>query len=235
MLHVLEYAREVEPQALVHISTDEVFGPANSGVKYQEWDRQLPSNPYSCSKSCQEMICVAHWRTYGVPVIIVPLMNSFGEGQNKEKFIPTIVRSLLSRKNIPVHAEKIVDGSWRAGSRTWLHAANQADALKTIILRSERLIDIHRFPEGDRPFKVNVGGDKEMDNLAVVRLIGEILGIEPKIDFQDIHSQRPGHDRRYALDSSVIKNLFGWTPPIPLEESFRRTVKWMADNKEKWL
>jgi dTDP-glucose 4,6-dehydratase len=230
-LHMLEYARQVLPYKYIQISTDEVYGPCYTHSGYSEWDRHLPSNPYSASKSAQEALTIAYWRTYGVPAIITVTMNNFGERQHPEKLVPKTIKHLLEKKVMPIHAH-YENGAWVPGKRTWLHARNHADALMFILQK----VNPQFYQEGvvPQPVKLNIAGDKELANDDVVKRIANVMGVKPIYEFIDFHASRPGHDYRYALDGSKLRTA-GWVPPINIDESFERTVEWTMKNKDKWL
>jgi dTDP-glucose 4,6-dehydratase len=125
ILTLLEYARENSVEKFLHISTDEVFGNAPEGYNHKEGDPHRPSNPYSASKAAQEDICYSYWRTYGIPIVVTNTMNIIGELQDVEKFIPMTIKKVQAGERVPIHAS--ADG--RVGTRFYLHARNQADAL----------------------------------------------------------------------------------------------------------
>lgn len=230
VLHMLEYARVVQPEKFIQVSTDEVYGPAPEAYKHREWDTILPSNPYSASKAAQEAIAFSYWRTYGVPLAITNTMNNFGERQNVEKYVPLVIQRLLRDQVVQVHAQK-VDGEWVPGSRVWLHARNHADALLFLL----RDVDFPQYDgiSDDRPFRVNVVGKDEVDNATIVQMVADVLDVPARYECTDFHSSRPGHDLRYALDDTRLREL-GWRPPLDLEESFERTVRWFDEHRE-WL
>ena len=228
VLNMLDYANEVKPEKFIQISTDEVYGPAPIGYDFREWDTYLPSNPYSASKAAQESIAISYWRTYGTPVAIVNSMNVFGERQHKEKFIPLIISRLMNGVPVPVHAERVEQPApphayeWVPGSRFWLHARNLADALLFIL----RHVEFNAYPRATVPTKFHVVGEQELDNLEVVYKVAAILNVQnPSVEFVDFHSQRPGHDRRYALDGAKLREA-GWTAPFSLDESLKKAVLW---------
>jgi dTDP-glucose 4,6-dehydratase len=232
ILTLLDYARGLDDLKLfLQVSTDEVYGPAPAGVLHREWDTYFPSNPYSASKAAQESICYSYWRTFGIPLIITNTMNIIGERQDEEKFVPMALSNLLNDRSIPVHAQKI-NGKWVSGSRFYLHARNQADALKFVIQNKSKLSLTYNNKSTELN-KFHIVGEKELNNEEVVRLLAKFIGKEPKINFTDFHATRPGHDMRYALDGEKLKN-FGWVPPIPLEQSLQRTVDWYLRNRN-WL
>lgn len=231
MLSVLEYARVVEPEMLIQISTDEVYGPAPDGYAHKEWDPFIPSNPYSASKAAQESIAVSYWRTYDVPVVLTNTMNMIGEMQDPEKFVPMVIQRVLRGEEVTIHAS--ADG--RIGSRFYLHARNLADACMFLLNRGNPAM----YHSGaDRPDKWHVVGEKEMNNLEVAELIADALHMEAGIvknlraKMVDFHTSRPGHDLRYALDGTKLAKA-GWTPPVPLEDSLRKTIQWSLRN-EMW-
>ncbi|MFD4830116.1 dTDP-glucose 4,6-dehydratase [Streptomyces uncialis] len=225
--NVLHYARQVQPAVVLHMSTDEVYGPAPLGYAHVEWDPIAPSNPYSASKAAQEAVCFTYWRTYGVPVVITNTMNIIGEQQDPEKFVPKTIRALLAGEAPTVHVAP--DG--RPGSRFYLHARNLADAWLWLLHNHTPTRYDGRYT---RPSRFNIVGDAEVDNITMVRTIAAHLGIpDPPMHLVDFHSSRPGHDLRYALDGTKIANL-GWRAPIKFDESLEKTVRWSLEHPE-WL
>lgn len=230
MINVLEFARKVKPEMVIQISTDEVYGPAPDGYAHKEWDPFIPSNPYSASKAAQEAIAISYWRTYDVPVVLTNTMNMIGEMQDPEKFVPMVIQRVLREEPVTIHAA--ADG--RVGSRFYLHARNLADACLFLLNRGNPAM----YRSGaDRPDKWHVVGEREIDNLSMARLIEDILYDEAgkgrlRAQLVDFHTSRPGHDLRYALDGQKITEA-GWTPPVPLEDSLRKTIHWSLRN-ELW-
>lgn len=233
-LTMLDYAKTLKSLKLfLQISTDEVFGPADLGTEHDEWDSILPSNPYSASKAAQEALAISYWRTFGLPVLITNTMNIIGERQDVEKFVPLCVSRLLNNQRVPVHA-RFFDNKWKSGSRFYLHARNQADALCFLINKS--LNNPHLYLDGhSKPLRFNVRGEKEMQNDEMVRLIAELLGIKSNdtVEYINVEGARPGHDLRYALSGKRLSDL-GWSPPVSFRESLERTVNWTAQNPD-WL
>lgn len=226
-LTVLELARRLRPTTVVQVSTDEVYGPAADGTAHAEWSTILPSNPYSASKAAQEAIGFSYWRTFGVPLVVVNAMNLIGERQDVEKFVPLLISGISRRVEVEIHG-----APGAVGSRFYLHARNLADA---IIFLARRGAPAVYTPDGavDRPDRFNVVGEREIDNLALAELVATAVGRPLRYRFRDFHATRPGHDRRYALDGAKLAAL-GWAPPVPLEESLRRTVAWTLDHPA-WL
>jgi dTDP-glucose 4,6-dehydratase len=232
-LNLLEWARWRDGIThFVQVSTDEVYGPAEPGTAHAEWATVMPSNPYSASKACQEAIAFSYWRTYGLPVVVVNIMNMFGERQDREKFVPLATRAVLAGDEVPLHGRMRHEGAglynWEPSSRCWLHARNFADALRWLLTETTPAA----FPDADRPDRWHVAGE-ERDVLEVANLIAEAAGKGFRARWVDYHSSRPGHDHRYALDASKIAAA-GWKPPVPLAESLERTVHWFMANP-RWL
>ena len=230
-LTVLEACRVLKPQAVIQISTDEVYGPAHGLHRHKEWEPLIPSNPYSASKASQEAIAISYWRTYGVPVVITNTMNNFGERQSFDKFIPMVIRKVL--RGVPVDIHCVGNA---IGSRFYLHARNHADACLHIL---ERVLPAaynapgREPPFDDRPTRLNVVGDVEVNNLELAQLIAKLLGRPLIHRLVDAHTSRPGHDLRYALDGAALSET-GWVAPVAFENSLWRTVQWYKENQE-WL
>jgi len=226
MTTMLDYARMMDIEAFLHVSTDEVYGPAPEGHAHMEWlDIHLPSNPYSASKSAQEAIAYSYWRTYDVPLIITNTMNIIGEMQDPEKFMPMVIRRVLLKQEVPIHASP--DGDV-IGSRFYLHARNQADGLLHALTQP-----IPSWRDNDVPAKWHIVGEREVNNLEMAQMIADAVGKPLKYDLVDFHSSRPGHDLRYALDGRKIAST-GWVAPYSLEESLNRAVEWTLRHPE-WL
>lgn len=234
MLRVLELSRTLQPKIFLQMSTDEVYGPARLDQNHKEWEPPLPSNPYSASKAAQEAIAISYWRTYGVPLVITNTMNIFGEMQDPEKFVPKIIRNLMDGRSTQVHCA--ADGT--PGSRMYLHARNLADAWLWLV-RYFQDHPVATFEGGwHRPARFNIVGDQEINNVEMVHLIGNMVGldhymVDEMIEPVDFHGARPGHDLRYALDGTKIQE-WGWTAPVDFWDSLRRTVKWSLEHPE-WL
>lgn len=235
-LNTLELARKLRPRAVVMISTDEVYGPAEPGHAHREWEPVLPSNPYAASKAAQEAISISYWRTYGIPVIITNTMNLLGERQHPEKFIPKTIKAVLAGEKAVIHGSP-----GNVGSRHWLHARNMADAVLFLLQQTRPSMFPAHVPEelrpavalSDRPDRYNIASTDRIDNLALAQMIAESAGRPLRYRLEDFHTTRPGHDAHYALDSGKITAL-GWKPPVEFTESLRRTVAWTIQHPE-WL
>lgn len=224
--HMLELAREIKPSLFLQFSTDEVYGVAPEGVNHKEWASIIPSNPYSASKACQEAIAISYWRTYNVPVVITNTMNLFGETQDAEKYTARLIKNIHNDELVTVHgSEKDI------GSRFYLHARNGADAVYFILENLPPKL----YNEGENllPDRYNIVGDVEVDNLSLAKLVAKMLGKELKYELVDFHKGRPGHDRRYALDGTKLKEA-GWVAPMEFEESLKRSIEWTLKNPQ-WL
>lgn len=226
VLNMLELAREIKPKKFIQFSTDEVYGPMLNGIPHPEWDPILPSNPYSASKASQEAIAISYWRTYSVPLILTNTMNIIGEKQDGEKFLPKIVKNVKNGTTMTIHAQNGV-----AGSRFYLHARNAADAILFIL----KNVDLQMFPQFNEPVRLNVVGKTELNNLELAKMVANIMGKELKYEFVDVHTTRPGHDPRYGLDGTKLKEL-GYDYPVDFDESLKRTIEWMLlPENEKFL
>jgi dTDP-glucose 4,6-dehydratase len=215
-LNVLEAARKLEPIRFIYVSTDEVFGPSH-GVPFVEGAQLRPTNPYAATKASGEFLAYAYFRSFGLPVVISRTMNMFGERQHPEKCVPLMIKKILRGEPVPIHA---AEGklTWVSGTRHWLHARNQANAL-TYLLKW-----------GQPGEKYNIGGEQH-SNLDIFHIIARTIGVLAQYEWA--HPQGPIHDMNYALDDSKIR-LMGWKPPLDFETSLRETVKWTVSHSE-WL
>lgn len=215
--NLMIYARSLQNlKKFINFGTDEVFGPAAHGVFHKETDPWRPSNPYSASKAGQSAMGIAFHVTYGLPVINTFTMNNFGERQDPEKYLPKLVRAAVSGGTVTVHGTP-----GNIGSRLWLHARNTADALLFIL-------GLGVPGEG-----YNIVGQEELDNLELLSLVSDITDRVIEYEFLDFHATRPGHDSRYALDGTKLREM-GWDQPVEFRNSLERTVTWMVNNP-RWL
>lgn len=229
-LNMAEYCRVLKPKMFVHCSTDEVFGPAFVGHDHKEHELHLPSNPYSASKAAQEDILFSYWRCYGIPYVRTNCMNMIGERQDIEKFIPLCVSKIAKGETIHIHG-----GPSGIGSRMYLHARNLADAWLFLLRSTDASLYSAQIDGVQMPDAYNIVGEKEMTNLEVASFIADVMGKKLDYDLVDFHSARPGHDRRYALDGSKIREL-GWRPPVSLEKSFEKLILWTLKPENRlWM
>lgn len=215
VLNMLELARLLKPSLFLQFSTDEVYGAAPDGTKYPEWSTIKPSNPYAASKAAQEAIAQSYWRTYGVPVVITNCMNIFGERQDKEKFVAMIIQKVFSGETLTIHGS-----TGNIGSRFYLHARNISDA----VLWIANNVTPTPYKEGNNlPDKFHIAGEIEVDNLTLAQTVADLMDKPLHYVMEDFHATRPGHDRRYALDGTKLKEA-GWIQPVNFEESLRKTI-----------
>lgn len=224
----LDYWRGLEGEArdqfrFHHISTDEVFGdlPFDSGF-FTEETPYAPSSPYSASKAASDHLVRAWHHTYGLPVVLSNCSNNYGPYHFPEKLIPLVILNALEGKPLPVYGKG-------ENVRDWLFVEDHAAALETI------------FRTGTVGESYNVGGRAERTNLQVVEAICDALDARRPLDdgrkrrdLITFVTDRPGHDRRYAIDCSRIERELGWTPSVDFEEGLARTVDWYLANEWWW-
>ena len=226
--NILEFARKQEDlERFVYFSTDEVFGPAPNGVKYDEYDRYNSTNPYSASKAGGEELAVAYQNTYNMPIYITHTMNVFGQRQHPEKFIPLCIRRARDGDMITIHSDET---KTIPGSRHYIHAEDVADAT-LFLLQNEHTLDAEQN-NGIKCPKFNICGATELNNLELAQMIADAQGKELNYQFMDFHSSRPGHDLRYALSGERMKQM-GWEPQ-PVEDRIKEVVQWTLENT-RWL
>lgn len=198
------------------VSTDEVYGDLpldRPDLKFTEKSPLKPSSPYSASKASADLLVMAYHRTYGLPVTISRCSNNYGPYQFPEKLIPLMIINAIHDRPLPVYG----DGR---NVRDWIHVRDHSEAIDLII---------HKGEEGEI---YNIGGENERSNIEVVKMILKELG-KPESLIKFV-KDRPGHDRRYALDITKMKEEFGWAPKISFEEGLRSTIKWYLENKNWW-
>jgi dTDP-glucose 4,6-dehydratase len=227
-VNLMDYARNLDSLDLfAYFSTDEIFGPAPEGVYYKENDRYNSTNPYSASKAAAEEMVVAYENTYQLPAIITHTMNAFGERQHPEKYIPMCIKRIRDNQRVLVHSNS---EKTKAGSRHYIHARDVADAL--MFLYNYDLTKLPRDFGGAKCQKFNIVGAEEIDNLELAQAIADIQEKPLNYEMIDFHSARPGHDLRYALDGSKMKNM-GWSPSS-VQERLVDVVNWTIKN-DRWL
>jgi dTDP-glucose 4,6-dehydratase len=220
-VNLLEWYRKTNPSALfINYLTDEVFGPAPDNYDFKEDDRWRPSNPYSASKAGQGAAGIAYWNTYNLPIISTYTMNLYGARQHKEKLVAKAIGKIHNDEIIPIHAKMDGDKVLYVGQRHWLHARNAANA--TLFL----------LKHGKPGAHYNVVGDTEQHNDDLVKAIAVLMGKEARLQYVDCDKARPGHDKRYSLDGSKLRNM-GWQQPIDFQTSLQTTIEWMLNDKSK--
>ena len=205
-----------------HVSTDEVFGtlPPDPAQKFTEETPYDPRSPYSASKAASDHLVRAWHETYGLPVVLTNCSNNYGPYHFPEKLIPVTILNALAGRPLPVYGNG-------QNIRDWLYVEDHADALLLVLTRGR----IGR--------SYNIGGNNERPNLALVQAICGILDDlrpqqRPHADLITFVTDRPGHDARYAIDASRIRDELGWRPSVTLDEGLRRTVAWFLENENWW-
>ena len=204
-----------------HISTDEVFGSLGSTGMFAEDTPYDPHSPYSASKASSDHLVRAWHETYGLPVVLTNCSNNYGPYHFPEKLIPVVILNALAGKPLPIYG----DGG---NIRDWLYVEDHADALLLVLEKGE----IGR--------SYNIGGENERSNLELVKTLCAILDrLQPRdngshADLITFVTDRPGHDARYAIDSSRIRDELGWRPSVTVEEGLEKTVQWYLNNANWW-
>ncbi|RME25901.1 MAG: NAD-dependent epimerase/dehydratase family protein, partial [Deltaproteobacteria bacterium] len=206
----------LEGRLFIQVSTDEVYGTLGPEGRFTEETPLAPRSPYSASKAAADMLALAYHNTYGLPVAVTRCSNNYGPYQFPEKLIPLMIRNALRHEPLPVYG----DGRQ---VRDWLHVEDHCRALELV-------------REKAAPGSVyNVGGGTEMENIELVKLLVRLLREktgDSKIDESLIRhvADRPGHDRRYAIDSSKIQRELGWKPRVRFEQGLADTIDWYLEN-----
>jgi dTDP-glucose 4,6-dehydratase len=208
---LLEEARQAGVQRFLQVSTDEVYGSVETGHSKEE-DILSPRSPYSASKAGGDLLVLSYWTTYHFPVLVTRGSNTYGPNQYPEKFIPLFVTNAIDDQPLPLYG----DGRYR---RDWLAVDDHCVGIE------------HILNHGQPGTIYNVGGGNEKENLTVAELILHCLG-KPKSLIRFI-TDRPGHDRRYAIDCSRLRDL-GWQPKLSFEEGIRKTVEWYRTHECWW-
>ncbi|WP_433989323.1 dTDP-glucose 4,6-dehydratase 2 (plasmid) [Pseudoseohaeicola sp. NH-UV-7] len=203
-----------------HISTDEVFGSLGATGQFTETTPYDPRSPYSASKAASDHLVRAWAETYGLPVVLTNCSNNYGPFHFPEKLVPVVILNALASKPIPVY------GSGE-NVRDWLYVEDHADALLTVLQKGR----VNR--------SYNIGGENEVRNIDLVRMICAILDEKrpksaPYADQITFVSDRPGHDLRYAIDPTRIASELGWRPSVTLQKGLEKTVQWYLDNEPWW-
>ncbi|NPA94124.1 MAG: dTDP-glucose 4,6-dehydratase [Thermodesulfobacteria bacterium] len=198
----------------VHVSTDEVYGSLTKDAPpFREDDHLLPNSPYSASKASSDLLCRAAWKTFGLPVVITRCSNNYGPYQFPEKLIPLMIINCLQNRKLPIYGDGL-------NIRDWIYVKDHCRGVLAAL-------------EKAKPGAIyNFGGDCELTNLQVVETILEILGKGKELI--EFVKDRPGHDRRYAMDSTLAKRELGWSPQEDFDSGIRRTVRWYLDNQDWW-
>lgn len=225
-VNLLNAAREnwndhLEGKRFYHISTDEVYGALGETGYFTEETRYDPHSPYSASKASADHFVRAYHDTYGLPVVISNCSNNYGPNHFPEKFIPLLINNIINKRPLPIYG----DGLY---TRDWLFVKDHAAAIDQV------------YHKGETSRTYNIGGFNEWKNIDLVKLLCRIM--DTKLGRQAGESEklitfvkdRPGHDRRYAIDATRISNELGWQPTVTFEEGLEQTVDWYLQNQQ-WL
>ncbi len=207
----------------LHVSTDEVYGSLGvDDLPFTETTAYAPNSPYSASKAGSDHLVRAYYHTYGLPTIITNCSNNYGPYQFPEKLIPLMCINILLGKQLPVYG----DGK---NVRDWLYVGDHCTALDVVICR------------GELGQTYNIGGNNEVENISLVHLLCQLmdklapdLPVRPTEKLITFVQDRPGHDRRYAIDASKMKNQLGWTPSVTIAEGLHQTIEWYLNHRNWW-
>jgi len=210
---LLDAVKEAEIKRFLQVSTDEVYGSLGDSGFFTEATPLHPNSPYSASKASADMMALAYQHTFGLPVLITRCSNNYGPYQFPEKLIPLMIANAMHDKPLPVYGDGM-------NVRDWLHVQDHCSAIDAVL---------HRGQIGE---VYNIGGNNEKANLEIVRLILKNLN-KPESLITYV-KDRPGHDRRYAIDSSKIQHELGWRPSYTFELGIDETVDWYVKNQQWW-
>ncbi len=210
---LLEAARKFEVEKFIQVSTDEVYGSLGAEGLFTETTSLSPNSPYSSSKASADLMALAFYHTYGLPVTITRCSNNYGPYQFPEKLIPLMIINAMNNKKLPVYGDGLYVRDW-----IFVHDHNKAINLV--------------FEKGKAGEVYNIGASNEMQNIKIIKLILEHLN-KPE-DLIEYVKDRPGHDRRYAIDSGKIKRELNWKPDFLFQEAIKQTIDWYIQNKEWW-
>jgi dTDP-glucose 4,6-dehydratase len=209
-----KYCKEYKPGVkFLQVSTDEVYGALGKTGMFVETMPLMPNSPYSASKASADMIVRAYNETFGMPVNITRCSNNYGPYQFPEKLIPLMINNCLKEKDLPVYGDGMQ-------VRDWLHVSDHCSAIDTVL---------HKGRDGE---VYNIGGNNEKANISIVKLIIGTLGKSE--DLIKYVKDRPGHDRRYAIDNTKITTELGWEPAYTFEQGMKETIQWYLEN-QSWL
>jgi dTDP-glucose 4,6-dehydratase len=208
-----EEARRRGLKRFLQVSTDEVYGEVLEGWATEAWPL-MPRSPYAASKAGGDRLAFAYWATYGLPVVVTRCTNNYGPRQYPEKLVPLFVTNAIEGQPLPVYGTGL-------NRRDWIHVEDHCSALITLLTQP-----------GIEGETFNVGAGNELDVLTITGTILKLLG-KPESLVRHVED-RPGHDRRYALDSSRLTRLTGWKPAVAFEDGIRQTVDWYRANEAWW-
>ncbi len=210
---LLDAAKKYNIKKFLQISTDEVYGSLGKDGYFKEDTPLAPNSPYSASKAGADLMVRAYNKTFGLPVNITRCSNNYGPYQFPEKLIPLMISNVLEDKKLPVYGDGM-------NIRDWLHVYDHCTAID-LVLHNGKIGEVY-----------NIGGNNEKPNIEIVKLILKFLGKDES--YIEYVKDRPGHDRRYAIDSSKIQKELGWKPKYTFEKGIYETIQWYLDNKNWW-
>jgi dTDP-glucose 4,6-dehydratase len=211
--NLLEASKKKKVAKFVQISTDEVYGSLGKEGKFREGTPLAPNSPYSASKASADMLAMAYYKTFNLPVMITRCSNNYGPFQFPEKLIPLMITNAMEHQELPVYGDGM-------NVRDWIHVLDHARAVDTVL-------------RNGLPGQVyNVGGENERTNIEIVKLILNALG-KPETLIRYV-TDRPGHDRRYAIDSTKIKRELGYATTVDFAQGMEETVLWYRTYREWW-
>lgn len=210
---LLEAARRFEVERFLQVSTDEVYGSLGPEGKFTETTPISPNSPYSSSKAGADMMALAFYHTYGLPIVLTRCSNNYGPLQFPEKLIPLMILNTLQNKKLPVYGDGM-------NIRDWIYVIDHNKAIDLV------------FEKGRPGEAYNIGAENEIPNIDIVKLILKHLGKDESLI--EYVKDRPGHDRRYAIDATKLKTELGWKPEFQFEEAMSNTIEWYLANKDWW-
>lgn len=210
---LLEVTRQFELERFVQISTDEVYGSLGPEGKFTETTPLSPNSPYSASKASADLLVRAYNHTYGLPTLITRCSNNYGPYQFPEKLIPLMIINAINNKPLPVYGDGM-------NVRDWIYVEDHCDAILKV-LEKGKIGEVY-----------NIGAENEKPNIEIVKLILKELGKDESLI--TYVKDRPGHDRRYAIDATKIKTELGWKPAHTFENAIKETISWYLQNKSWW-
>jgi dTDP-glucose 4,6-dehydratase len=210
---LLNQALEAGVKRFLHVSTDEVYGSLGPEGYFSEISPLEPNSPYSASKASADLVCRSYHMTFDMPVVITRAGNNYGPYQFPEKLIPFFITKALNNEPLPLYGDGL-------NVRDWLYVEDHCQGILTV------------FEKGKDGETYNIGGANEITNLEITRMILSILG-KPESLIKFV-KDRPGHDRRYALDYAKVKNTLGWQPKMKFPEGLKKTINWYCNNQKWW-
>lgn len=210
---LLNCIRKNPIEKFIQISTDEVYGSIEGSGSFIESSYLSPSSPYSASKAAADLLVLANYTTYNLPVVITRCSNNYGPNQFPEKFIPLMILNSMKNKKLPIYGDGM-------NIRDWIYVEDHCSAIMKVLLKGE-IGEIY-----------NIGANSELKNLDLAKLILKI--IKKSENLIQFIPDRPGHDRRYAINSTKIRESLEWKPKVTFDDGIRSTIKWYQNNQD-WI